>query len=86
MAVKIAYNNSKIPKDTLVSINGLCEVPNGGSVEVDDESLAFFEKEHGKNIATVFKNSKLVTITGQAVQKDKEDSSPTPTEKGVKDA
>jgi hypothetical protein len=70
--VTVSYNNPKLPKGMEVSINGVCAIPNGGSVDVDDETLAYFEKANGKDLATAFKNSKLVTVSAKTVKVEKE--------------
>lgn len=63
MAVKVEYNNKQFAKDEEISVGGICAVPNGGSVEVDDEALAFYEKSHGQSFKQAFKKNKSVTIT-----------------------
>jgi hypothetical protein len=79
LAVTVSYNNPKLAKGTLVSINGVCAIPNGGSAEVDEETLALFKKANGQDLATAYKKSKLVTITSHVTKTQKK-------EEEVKDA
>ena len=61
--LSVKFHNPDFPDDIVFDIGGIA-VPNGSSVEVDDEAELKFYATHGKILKDYFKDNKQVEISG----------------------
>lgn len=66
MSYTLKYNHPHFPEGTIFNVAGLDRVPNGGTLEIDEEMERFFLAEHGKTLEDAFKNDHAVTLSGSS--------------------
>lgn len=70
MGLTVSIDVKSQPKGTPMGIKGLAVVPNGGSVEVDDATVAQYELAKGMTVQEVFKTSKSINVSKGSKKED----------------
>jgi len=64
VGVTVSLDNPAFPDGDLLGIPYLGAVPNGGSLEVDDEQEAVFEQAYGMSVKDYLKNDPNFSVAG----------------------
>lgn len=67
--MKLTINHPHFPEGDEISIAGLAAVPNGDTVELDDEAVKLFEEENGIPLKEAIKNNPFVGLDGEDLKK-----------------
>lgn len=63
--MKITVDHPHLPKGTEVAVlSNLAVVPNGETVDVDDETIALYEAQTGKKTEEAIKNNAIMATGG----------------------
>lgn len=57
----ISADHPQLPKGDVFDLGILGALPNGGSIEVDDEQQEFFKAEHGMTVTQYFKGNAVIS-------------------------
>lgn len=63
--MKISVNHPQFEKGVVFGIPDIGAIPNGSSVEVDDDTIAAWEAANGTTFAEAVKNNDLVNVAGK---------------------
>lgn len=66
MGYTIKVNHPHFPEGMVFNVGGLDRVPNGGSLEVDDEMERLYIMTNGQTIEDGFKNDAIVELSGSS--------------------
>lgn len=75
MGYTVKVEHPHFPEGEIFNVGGLDRVPNGGTLEVDDEMERLFVMSHGQTLEDAFANDAIVSLSGSsALDKDELDS------------
>lgn len=66
MSYTVTVNHPHFAEGYPFSVEGLDKVPNGGSIEVDEEMERMFVIAHGHSFEDAFNNNAVVSISGSS--------------------
>ena len=64
MAYTVKYEHPHFPEGTVFNVGGLDRVPNGGTLEVDEDMERNFLYARGLTLEDAFSNDHAVTLSG----------------------
>lgn len=66
MGYTVKVNHPHFPEGTVFNVGGLDRVPNGDSLEIDDEMERLFIMQQGQTLEDAFANDHMVTVEGSS--------------------
>lgn len=66
MGVTVSVNNPSYPEGYVFAIDHIGEIPNGGSLEVDEANERMFVSVRGQTVEDAFKGSEVVSVSGSS--------------------
>lgn len=66
MGHTVTVQHPHFPEGTVFNVGGLDRVPNGSSIEIDEETERLFVMSHGRTIEDSFKNDAVVSVSGKS--------------------
>jgi hypothetical protein len=64
MAYTVKYEHPHFPEGTMFNVGGLDRVPNGGTLEIDEDTERNFLYARGLTLEDAFSNDHAVTLSG----------------------
>lgn len=75
MGYTVSVNHPHFPEGHIFNVGGLDRVPNGGSLEVDDEMERLFIMSNGQTVEDGFTNDAVISVSGSSALDDDERNS-----------
>lgn len=72
MAYTVKVEHPHFPEGTVFNVGGLDRVPNGGTLEVDDEMERLFIMQQGQTVEDAFANDHAISVSGSSALDDDE--------------